>query len=432
MTHSESDLRAYVNATVPIFDDPATARREAFEIAAVIVALGVDERRIAELAGYLGLSERSVKVLAVAGAEYRVSPTATLRALVASGVDVQAREYALFLLQVIRLTTLRFGSDPQMLTVASSISAAITRFVPGTNTVLEPPTIVHAGKVEPGEGHDSVTPSTQKSDVAVGTALDELEALVGLDRVKRAVNEQVQLLRISQMRSAAGLKNPTVSRHLVFVGNPGTGKTTVARIIARVYGALGVLPNGQLVETDASGLVAGYVGQTAIKTRERIDEALGGVLFVDEAYALVREGSQFGLEAVDTLVKAMDDHRDRLAVIVAGYPEPMAQFISSNPGLESRFPTTIVFEDYTTEQLVAIFESMCAGSDYVLDPAASPVLIGRLAQAQQSPDFGNAREVRNMFESALRRHAVRLAGETEPSVEQMKTILASDLQEEPD
>ena len=189
--------------------------------------------------------------------------------------------------------------------------------------------------------------------------LDDLDALTGLRTVKREVHRQVALLRVEKLRAEAGLRSPTLTRHLVFTGNPGTGKTTVARLVAGIYHSLGLLSTGQLVEVDRSELVAGYLGQTAVKTAEVVQSAAGGVLFIDEAYALA--GDQYGTEAVDTLVKEMEDRRDDLVVIVAGYPAPMATFVAANPGLSSRFRTTIEFEDYTDDELEQILVHLAGG-----------------------------------------------------------------------
>ena len=194
-----------------------------------------------------------------------------------------------------------------------------------------------------------------------------------MQRVKREIHRQVALLRVEKLRVDAGLKSPTLTRHLVFTGNPGTGKTTVARLVGGIYQALGLLSRGHLVEVDRSELVAGYLGQTATKTADVVASAAGGVLFIDEAYSLTGGGpggDQYGQESVDTLVKEMEDRRDDLVVIVAGYPAPMAAFIAANPGLASRFRTTIDFEDYTDDELVAILEHLASGADYELEPEA--------------------------------------------------------------
>ena len=314
--------------------------------------------------------------------------------------------YAQFLVQVSRLACVQFAAgDPKAERTASAIAATVTRFAPVSNTKLEP----------------APAPAEQVEDL--GQALDDLERLVGLEACKREINQQVQLIRITQMRASAGLKNPTVSRHLVFVGNPGTGKTTVARLVGRIYKALRVVPDGHLVETDASGLVAGFVGQTALKTAEQIDAALGGILFVDEAYGLTR--NDFGIEAIDTLVKGMEDHRDELVVIVAGYTDEMREFLASNPGLQSRFPTTITFADYSAAELVDILRRIAADNDYTIPD--DPRLAEAVAARMSGPAFGNAREMRNIFEAGVRRQAWRLKDVADVSVEQLKSLTVEDL-----
>ena len=256
----------------------------------------------------------------------------------------------------------------------------------------------------------------------------ELDELVGLDSVKTEVRRQTQVLRIQGLRVAAGLKIPDMTRHLVFVGNPGTGKTTVARLVAGIYRAIGVLAKGHLVECDRSELVAGYLGQTALKTSEVIATAIGGALFIDEAYALAQD--EFGSEAIDTLVKEMEDHRDELVVIVAGYPGPMHQFITSNPGLESRFRLTLTFDDYSDDQLVDIFCRLAAASDFVPTSDTVARLREILAVTPRGEGFGNGRFVRTMFESAVVRQAWRLRDVTVPDVEQLRALLPSDLTED--
>ncbi|WP_137293364.1 AAA family ATPase [Nocardioides dongxiaopingii] len=260
---------------------------------------------------------------------------------------------------------------------------------------------------------------------SVEELLAELDGLVGLADVKAEIHRQAAVLRVEGLRAEAGLKAATITRHLVFNGNPGTGKTTVARLVAGIYQALGLLSKGQLVEVDRSELVAGYLGQTAMKTAEVVASAVGGVLFIDEAYSL--SGDQYGREAIDTLVKEMEDRRDDLVVIVAGYPLPMAVFISENPGLASRFRTTIDFADYTDDELVRIFAVMAAGAEY---DAAEPVLARLrdvLAGVQRGPTFGNARHVRNLLEAAIGRHAWRLREVDAPTLEQLRTLDVDDL-----
>jgi hypothetical protein len=302
---------------------------------------------------------------------------------------------------------------------------------------------------QPGQPQDDLAAPTETADQPTPTEsqaadeipprplaelLAELDALIGLDRVKTEIHRQTALLRVEQLREQAGLAKPTLTRHLVFVGNPGTGKTTVARLVAAIYRSLGLLSKGHLVEVDRSGLVAGYVGQTAIKTAETVQQALGGVLFVDEAYALTSGGAlgtadQFGMEAVNTLVKGMEDNRDDLVVIVAGYPGPMAEFIETNPGLESRFATTIHFEDYTDDQLRAIFEQMVAKADFTATPQCLDRLEHLVSVEPRDTGFGNARWVRNMLDAAVARHAWRLRDVPEPTLEQLRTLLPEDLSE---
>lgn len=256
--------------------------------------------------------------------------------------------------------------------------------------------------------------------------LSEVDSLIGLYAVKKEVHDMVNLMMVQKLREQRGLKATEISRHMVFTGNPGTGKTTIARKIAQAYYSLGILKKGQLVETDRSGLVAGYMGQTAQKVHEVVESALDGVLFIDEAYTLVsdREGD-YGQEAIDTLLKLMEDNRDRLVVIVAGYPDLMERFIASNPGLKSRFNKYIFFEDYNDEELTEIFLSGCREQDYSVKPELRPYITNRISQLRyyEGDNFGNARSVRNYFEQVISNQANRLVYEISEDNENANSAL---------
>ena len=256
----------------------------------------------------------------------------------------------------------------------------------------------------------------------------ELNELVGLTEVKKEVSSLINLLQVAKLRKERGMKVMPVSLHLVFTGNPGTGKTTVARMLAGIYRELGVLSKGQLIEVDRSELVAGYVGQTAIKTQDKIDEAKGGILFIDEAYTLIKEGNDFGQEAVDTLLKEMEDNRDNLVVIVAGYTDLMEKFLNSNPGLRSRFNKFIHFKDYSIDELFRIFLSMCNKSGYKLARSAKGVVKNDFARMieLEGDHFANGRSVRNYFEAAVVNQANRLASRKDVSDDDLITLKVAD------
>jgi len=258
----------------------------------------------------------------------------------------------------------------------------------------------------------------------------ELDSYIGLETVKKEVSNLINMVKVHQMRAENDLPNTELSLHMVFSGNPGTGKTTVARIMARIYHSLGILSKGHLVEVDRSGLVAGYVGQTALKTSKVIEKAMGGVLFIDEAYALNgKTENDFGQEAIDTILKAMEDHRDDLVVIVAGYIELMEEFVHSNPGLESRFNRFLQFDDYTLDEMMEIFAMRCDKGCYTLEPEAKEQV--RLFIQEENDggiSFGNARGVRNLFEQILVQQANRLATTENLTRDDLMKITVADVQ----
>lgn len=284
--------------------------------------------------------------------------------------------------------------------------------------------VAPATKTDNASSEDSSVPKEPEED-----PMETLDKLIGLDTIKADVKELTNFVKIQKTRKDAGLKSVPVSLHLVFTGNPGTGKTTVARIISKLYKNIGVLSKGQLVETDRSGLVAGYVGQTAIKTQELIKKAMGGVLFIDEAYALSQKDDAFGQEAIDTILKAMEDHRDDLVVIVAGYTEPMEKFINSNPGLKSRFNKYIEFPDYTIDELMDIFDMNCKKYDYVIEDDTKQHVKELISQRKlaSNGNFANAREIRNLFEEIITNQASRIAGIEDLKPEDMMKITNDDL-----
>jgi hypothetical protein len=423
---------------------PVTAIDEEARTVSATIAVG-SSSAASEWGQVFGVSPGTLGYDASRGRQFRDQPTPVLALLVAHGETAAASAYARALTDLASAAC-ELG-DPELATInaAGFVASAQLRALQGATARRGPPAgrdlLPHFARpvdVDPsqvpvaaGQTVAAQPPAAVAAPVEPQPTLDELLAqldrLVGLDRVKEEIRQQTELLRISAKRRAAGLKEPDVTKHLVFVGNPGTGKSTVARLVAGIYRAVGILEKGQLVETDRAGLIAGYVGQTAPKVQEAVTSALGGVLFIDEAYSLV--GDEYADEAVATLVKAMEDHRDDLVLIVAGYPDPMRRFIDSNPGFKSRFRLTIEFDDYTDDQLVEIFQRQCADNDFTPTEPCIAGLRALLARTPHDEGFGNARFVRNVFEAAVVRQAWRLRDVPDPTVDELRELRPEDLAE---
>jgi len=431
------DALAALAATAGV--DPQVARIEGLALAAAVAESA--PRAATDWAGAAGdtTSTQDFFDAASRGRRWRDSPTAILSSLSAQR-SPHASDYAAALAEVASAAC-ELG-EPTMrvignASVAAAAQLAVTDRLPVSAPMVEKR--VETGATLPAENpatepEPSEPERPERPERSLDELLAELDALTGLGRVKREVHRQVAVLRVEKLRGEAGLKSPTITRHLVFTGNPGTGKTTVARLVSGIYHALGLLSQGQLVEVDRSELVAGYLGQTATKTADAVASATGGVLFIDEAYSLTgigASGDQYGQEAVDTLVKEMEDRRDDLVVIVAGYPAPMEAFIAANPGLASRFRTTIEFEDYTDDELVEILTQLAASADYEVLPEAVERFRETLGRMPRGDSFGNGRFARNALEAAIGHHAWRLRGTDAPTLDELRQLVAKDFDEDP-
>ena len=479
-----SSLRESVDALVAVGVaaglSEAAIRREALDFAAAISEAA--PRAAADWVGALDAPPADLDGIhreffdaASRGRKYRVAATTLLTELLATG-QAKAKEYAVALTEVasaaaslgepsIRVTANAAGAAASQLQAANPTGSMprvgdslpgwpSTSATPGMPPIWPTPSLTpmpgdpssanQGGFGGPGGGPGGGVAAAAPPEPAAPTApapppepqksldelLGELDAMIGLDQVKRVVHQQVAMLQIDAKRQAAGLKRPDITRHLVFVGNPGTGKTTVARMVGGIYRALGLLKTGQLVEVDRSELVAGYLGQTAIKTAEMCAKAYGGVLFVDEAYSL--SGDQYGQEAVNTLVKEMEDHRDDLVVIVAGYPDPMVVFIAQNPGLASRFKTIVEFHDYSDDELVEILHKLASAADYTVEPEAEAHFRTVLAATPRNEAFGNGRFARNALEDAIARQAWRLRDDPDLTADELRALTLADFSRDPE
>lgn len=317
---------------------------------------------------------------------------------------------------------------PKFVAEAWGMASRFTTPNPAPAASLAPESRARTVPVEPVHLEAPPVPTARQRELELQAAFEELDALVGLASVKEEVRKLSNLLKVQLLRRERGLGEVPVALHVVFAGNPGTGKTTVARLYAKILKGLGLLARGHLVEIDRAGLVAGYMGQTAEKVDAVVNQALDGVLFVDEAYNLVGgDASDYGLEAISTLLSRMENHRDRLVVVVAGYTDDMERFLDSNPGLRSRFSRTWLFPDYAPGEMSDIFLSLCKRHQLALAPESVPMIVERLGMIPRDRNFGNARAVRNLFEATIGRQADRLAAMASLTDSDLQTLVLEDI-----
>lgn len=419
------ELEAYTLAAACIDSDGLHSDSELLAFAVAFAA------RIGGSLAQAGPDEIRDSGLLAGKAEWLTTPSAMFEVLLAAdqrdGTALASLYYDRALQVAFTVASLdEFVAPAELAAIESFRGMMLCRI--GQTRQLDP---VGAARQAAAGGSGPAGPVDEPEPVAarpVEEVLAELDELVGLAAVKTEVRRVADLTRVQLLRAQRGLPVAEQSRHLVFSGNPGTGKTTVARLLAEIYHALGILGRGHLVEVDRAGLVAGFVGQTATKVTEVFDRADGGMLLVDEAYALVR-GSEtdFGREAIDTIVKLVEDRRDRVVVVMAGYPDEMAALVEANPGMRSRFPKTIHFPDYDTDELVAIFTMRCESAGYTASAEAAAAVRSHLDAVPRTRGFGNGRVARNLLEEAITRHASRIVGVESPSDQLLSTLEAADI-----